>query len=218
VVACLGGLVCVDVVGLGRPGGGSGLAVLGGVVMIALESSLVKGLVEALPEPGTVMSLERRRKWVALAERVLDHEYLLEDAAGGDVGGSAPEVLQLEARPVSARHAVESAAPVPSKKKRPPWKDSPAGAAARVAKAGGAGAPEGGRGALKAAVRACFSGDAGQMTLAQVCVWLIKHRREAVAHLSEPSKGVYQCLWGMVQEGEMRKVKEGKVVYFSVDS
>ena len=126
----------------------------------------------------------------------------------GDEGVTRPGVIQIEAQPVVERDAPvrRSSAEVAASRKRGSAKSAAVRKEQAESKRLGAG-----RGVLKAAVLDAFNEHPGmELKLAEVCVWLMKHRRDAVSHLAKPSSAVYQCLQKLTEAGRLERSAQGK--------
>lgn len=176
--------------------------------MVALESGLIRGMVQGLPAPGSVMSASQLGDFLELAGVVLKVVYRVEDVPPPQ----EEAVLLLEARP-----ARRSEVPAPSNPLGPPppkQEDSPH----RISKDRVVSGKEGGRkpGALVAIITEALQAANGMpMSVKALADWARKKRAAEVAKYPNVNNNIYQACIGLARRGVlMDDVERGVTVYY----
>ena len=185
--------------------------------IVALESSLIKGMVEVLPAPGTAMTVARRSEWLDMMGRSLGLVY--PEAAPLVVAPHAIEqrhheaegaIALLEARPrvpkvetaFSERLQERKAVAAPRAKKEEP--DRPRAGLALGRKPG----------VLVGVIKAALAAHGAPMSVKALRAWAMKHRAGDVAKYVNLNGNLYQACVAMVNRGELEDGAENGVTVY----
>lgn len=178
--------------------------------MVAMESSLVKGMVEQLPAPGSVFSQEKRGAWLDLMGRLLDLVYTDGPVSVAEPSGKVTELVPE----VMEGRVMTRALPAPTdfgdrlqKKKGPK---------PRVLRPASPGLAAGRKpGVLVGIVKEALAATGAPMSVKSITHWAKKKRAADVAKYPNLHGNVYQAVIGMVKRRELDDdVEDGVTVYF----
>lgn len=207
--------------------------------MAAMDSLLIAGLVQALPEPGAVFTPARRDKWLIVAENVFELVYLKAGAPPEQVDGvdtvdgvdkveaepgvlladmPAPEVEVVQARPVlRLGRPLEKNKGVKGKKETGRKKGLVP--VSRPAVAASPGKPGRARGAIYDAVRVVLLEKGEPMTIREITLAIEKRYKELASGYTNLKQSLHAVCRNMEDSDDLESdVREGLTVWAVVGS
>lgn len=201
--------------------------------MAAMDSLLIAGLVQALPEPGAVFTPARRDAWLEVAEKVFGLVYLkagappevvdrvdrVDNVDGVDSVGAVDVVEVVQARPVlRLGRPLEKNKGVKGKKETGRKKGlvpvAPAVAAASGASKGGRT-----RGAIYDAVRTVLLEKGEPMTVREITLAIEKRYKELASGFANLKQSLHSVCRNMETSNDLESdMREGLVVWTVVGS